>query len=126
VVNGGVTGEGATTTATAMNVKNVGQKNGAVGAKAVAPTSAESASHMEMRAAVMALVMCALSIAEHVFLLICVIYPLLDTSLDYSTIIYLYWAADFSICLKHSVNIFIFYGFNKNFKKVFDKYFKRC
>jgi hypothetical protein len=73
---------------------------------------------------VMALVMCALSIVEHLFLLICLVCPY--TGLDYSSVTYLYFAADFAICLKHTVNIFIFYGFNKNFKKVFFKYFKCC
>lgn len=90
----------------------------------VAPTDETSAtSRVELTAAIMALTMCVLSIVEHLMIVICNVYPLLVLNGPMANVLFLYWAGDFAIALKHSMNFLIFYAFNKNFKKAIDQFF---
>jgi hypothetical protein len=92
--------------------------------KEVKQTSSEDSSmRAELRAAIMVVIMCGLSITEHVMLLTCIIYPLYNPNGGQTTTL-LYWAGNFSIAFKHVVNFPIFYAFNKNFKRIFWKILK--
>jgi hypothetical protein len=66
-----------------------------------------------MRATIMSLVMCTLSVLEHISLTACVVYPYFGSS--FITGNFVCFGGVFSIGLKHSLNFFVFYFFNKRF-----------
>jgi hypothetical protein len=86
-------------------------------------TSEDSNMKAELRAAIMVVIMCALSVTEHIMLLTCIIYPFYNPNGGQTTNL-LFWSGNFSIVFKHAANFPIFYAFNKNFKRIFWKYLK--
>jgi hypothetical protein len=80
-------------------------------------------SSAELRVTVMALVMCFLSILEHVMAIACVVYPYSYAATQFIAG-NVCFGFGFSVSLKHSTNFFIFYLFNKKFGEKLRKLIK--
>jgi hypothetical protein len=80
-------------------------------------------SSADLRSTIMAIVVCALTIYEHISLSVCVVYPYFD--LNQVAIANLSYGALLSEGIKHAANFFIFYFFNKKFAEKLHKMF-RC
>jgi hypothetical protein len=70
-------------------------------------------SSADLRASVMTVMICSLSILEHIAFISCVVSPYFNPSFLVGN--YICFGANFGIGLKHSANFFIFYLFNKKF-----------
>jgi hypothetical protein len=79
-------------------------------------------SRLEMRASVMVMAMCFLSIGEQVLVVMSIFYPYLNPH-DGLTPFYLYFLNCLFMVVKHAVNFFLFVAFNRAFRKVFMSYF---
>jgi hypothetical protein len=79
-------------------------------------------SSANLRATYMTVVICSLSLLEHMALISCVVSQFFNISLLASD--YVCFGGNFSIGLKHSVNFFIFYIFNKKFSTKLHRLFK--
>lgn len=72
--------------------------------------------NVDKRASTMVIVLCTLSSLEHFFLIFTTIYVLNTTSeIGY----YFNAGANLSMAIKHSANFFVFFYFNRNFRKKF-------
>jgi hypothetical protein len=78
-------------------------------------------SKAEQKATIMCVILCVVSVYEHVILIACNLYPYFN-ELN-SVTFFLYWMASFSFSLKHAMNFPLFMLFNKNFEKCFYKLF---
>jgi hypothetical protein len=89
----------------------------------VQTTSQERVSKPDLRLSIMVVIMCFLSILEHVFQILCVACPYFGSdAITFFTYIYLnYLMTDF----KHAVNFFLFFIFNNKFRAVCVKFVKR-
>jgi hypothetical protein len=85
-------------------------------------TSTNEVSNADLRATVMNIVMCTLSIFEHLSVVGCVVYPYFGTSLLDGG--FVCFGGSFGIGLKHSTNFFVFYFFNKKFSDTLHKILK--
>jgi hypothetical protein len=72
-------------------------------------------SSADLRSTIMAIVICSLSMLEHLSLLGCVVYPYLNA--NYLITAYICFGSSAGYGLKHSANFFIFYFFNKKFSE---------
>ena len=76
----------------------------------------------DLNAQIMVFVMCFISFIEHFCMIIAVLY--FQFRKDYLGEI-LGFTADFSIAIKHFSNFFVFYLFNKNLRKILNKWFEK-
>jgi hypothetical protein len=84
--------------------------------------NASGMSNADMRATIMTIMMCALSVLEHISMLSCVVYPYFGTSL--LNIDFFCFGGNIGQAVKHSANFFIFYFFNKKFAEKLHAMFK--
>jgi hypothetical protein len=87
--------------------------------KAPAATTAEKVSSADRRAVIMVGVLCVLSVCEHTLIIAEIVYPYFFFNLNNFI---LYSLGDFTMLFKRFLDFFIFFFFNKNFKKVCKRY----
>jgi hypothetical protein len=79
-------------------------------------------SKAELNASVMVILICILSLCEHILVIACIIYPLYNPPGMVFNFLAIF--GNFSVTFKHSLNFLIFFVFNKNFKKECMKYIR--
>jgi hypothetical protein len=78
-------------------------------------------SRSDQKATVMCIVMCAVSIMEHVVHIMCNVYPY-TPYFQQRVLLFLSWMASMGFVVKHGLNFVLFIAFNNKFQKIFLKF----